>query len=111
MPRFFAGRLPDLNVGTNGGASCGPAMEAVVFAAAERAGYSAVLNGRFKGGYITRHYGRPAERIHAIQLELSQRTYMNEPPPFELREDLAARIRPAIRAMLDAYLKAATASA
>ena len=112
VPRFFAGRLPDLNVGTNGGASCGPAMEAVVFAAAERAaGYSAVLNGRFKGGYITRHYGRPAERIHAIQLELSQRTYMNEPPPFEFREDLAARIRPAIRAMLDTYLKAATASA
>jgi len=112
VPRFFAGRLPDLNVGTNSGASCAPAMEAVVLAVAERAaGYSAVLNGRFKGGYITRHYGRPAERIHAIQLELSQRTYMNEPPPFEFRDDLAARVRPAIRAMLDAYLKAAIASA
>jgi N-formylglutamate deformylase len=70
-----------------------------------------VLNGRFKGGYITRHYGRPAERIHAIQLELSQRTYMNEPPPFEFREDLAAGVRPVIRRMLEAYLKAATASA
>ncbi len=53
-----------------------------------------MLNGRFKGGYITRHYGRPAERIHAIQLELSQRTYMNEPLPFEFREDLAAKVRP-----------------
>jgi len=112
VPRFFPGRLPDLNVGTNGGASCAPALEAVVFAAAERAaGYTAVLNGRFKGGYITRRYGRPAERIHAVQLELSQRTYMNEPPPFEFREDLAAGVRPAIRRMLATYLQAATASA
>jgi N-formylglutamate deformylase len=112
VPRFFPGRLPDLNVGTNGGASCAPAIEATVFAAAARAaGYSAVLNGRFKGGYITRHYGRPAERIHAIQLELSQRTYMNEPPPFEFREDLAARVRPALRTMLETYLKAAVGAA
>ncbi len=112
VPRFFAGRLPDLNVGTNGGASCGPGIEAAVFAAAERAaGYSAVLNGRFKGGYITRHYGRPAERIHAVQLELSQRTYMNEPPPFEFRDDLAAQVRPALRRLLEVFLRAATASA
>jgi N-formylglutamate deformylase len=112
VPRFFSGRLPDLNVGTNGGASCAPAIEAAVFAAAERAaGYSAVLNGRFKGGHITRHYGRPAERIHAIQLELSQRTYMNEPPPFEFREDLAAQVRPALRRMLEIYLHAAAGAA
>ena len=112
VPRLFPGRLPDLNVGTNGGASCGPAIEAVVFAAAERAaGYTAVLNGRFKGGYITRRYGRPAERTHAVQLELSQRTYMNEPPPFEFREELAAGIRPVIHRMLESYLKAATGSA
>jgi N-formylglutamate deformylase len=112
VPRFFSGRLPDLNVGTNSSASCAPSMEAAVFAAARRApSYSSVLNGRFKGGYITRHYGRPAERIHAIQLELSQRTYMDEPPPFEFRDDLAAQIRPVIRTLLDAYLKAATASA
>jgi len=112
VPRFFAGRLPDLNVGTNSGLSCGPAVEAVVFAAADRAaGYTAVVNGRFKGGYITRHYGRPAERIHAIQLELSQRTYMNEPPPFEFRDDLAAQVRPVLRTMLETYLKAAAGCA
>ena len=112
VPRFFPGRLPDLNVGTNGGASCAAAMEAVVFAAAERAsGYTVVLNGRFKGGYITRHYGRPAERFHAVQLELSQRTYMNEPPPFEFREDLAAKIRPALRRMLEAFVRAAAGAA
>jgi len=112
VPRFFSGRLPDLNVGTNGGASCVPALEAVVFAAARRAaGYSSVLNGRFKGGYITRHYGRPAERIHAIQLELSQRTYMDEPPPFAFRDDLAAGIRPVLRTMLEVYLDAAAGAA
>jgi N-formylglutamate amidohydrolase len=80
-------------------------------AAARAAGYAAVLNGRFKGGYITRHYGRPAERIHAIQLELSQRTYMNEPPPFAFREDLAAKVRPVLQTMLETYLSAATGAA
>ncbi len=75
------------------------------------AGYSAVLNGRFKGGYITRAYGNPAQRVHAIQLELSQRTYMNEPPPFEFREDLAGRLRPALRRFLEVFLSAARASA
>ncbi|MGH8683554.1 MAG: N-formylglutamate deformylase [Burkholderiales bacterium] len=112
LPRFFAGRLPDLNFGTASGASCAPALEAAVFEEGRRAvGYSAVLNGRFKGGSITRAYGRPADRVHAIQLELSQRTYMNEPPPFEFREDLAGRLRPALRRFLEAFLSAATASA
>jgi N-formylglutamate deformylase len=112
LPRFFSGRLPDLNFGTAGGASCAPAIEAAVFEEARRAaGYSAVLNGRFKGGYITRAYGRPRDRVHAIQLELSQRTYMNEPPPFEFRDDLAARLRPALRRFLEAFLSSATVSA
>jgi N-formylglutamate deformylase len=112
LPRFFSGRLPDLNFGTASGASCASAIESAVFEEARRAvGYSAVLNGRFKGGYITRAYGRPASRIHAIQLELSQRTYMNEPPPFEFREDLAGRLRPWLRRCLDAFVSAATAFA
>jgi N-formylglutamate deformylase len=112
LPRFFSGRLPDLNFGTAGGASCAPSIQSAVFEEARRAaGYSAVLNGRFKGGYITRAYGRPAERVHAIQLELSQRTYMNEPPPFEFREDLAGPLRPVLRRFLETFLSAATASA
>jgi N-formylglutamate amidohydrolase len=65
-----------------------------------------VLNGRFKGGYITRRYGRPLEAIEAIQLELSQITYMNEDPPFSLREDLAAGVRPVLRRILEALLMA-----
>lgn len=112
LPRFFSGRLPDLNFGTASGGSCAPAVETAVFEEARRATrYTAVLNGRFKGGYITRAYGRPAERIHAIQLELSQRTYMNEPPPFEFREDLAGQLRPALRRFLEAFVNAVTASA
>ncbi len=112
LPRFFAGRLPDLNFGTAAGASCAPPIETAVFEEARRtSAYSAVLNGRFKGGYITRAYGRPADRVHAMQLELSQRTYMNEPAPFEFREDLAARLRPALRRFLEAFLSAAAASA
>jgi len=107
-PRFFAGRLPDLNIGTGGGGSAAPDLAArVVEAAAEAEGYSSVLNGRFKGGYITRHYGDPGEGIHAVQLELSEITYMNEQPPFEFREDLAARVRPQIRVLLEEFLRAA----
>jgi N-formylglutamate deformylase len=108
VPRFFAGRLPDLNLGTAGGASCAPVIEAAVanVARAPQA-YSSVLNGRFKGGYITRRYGRPDARVHAIQLELSQRAYMDEAPPFEFDEPRAARLRPHLRAMLESMLEAA----
>jgi N-formylglutamate deformylase len=108
VPRFFAGRLPDLNLGTAGGASCAGAIEEAVGAAAQRAtGYSAALNGRFTGGYITRRYGRPGERVHAIQLELAEITYMDEAPPFEFDEARAARLRPHLRAMLAAMVGAA----
>jgi formiminoglutamase len=68
------------------------------------AGYSHALDGRFKGGYITRSFGDPAERVHAVQLELSQITYMNEAPPFGFRDDLAAGIRPVLRRLLETVL-------
>lgn len=101
VPRLFNGKLPDLNLGTNGGASCAPDLgRRIATIAGNQARYSHVVNGRFKGGYITRHYGRPAEGVHAIQLELSQATYMNEDPPFAFREDLAAAIRPLLRQLL-----------
>ncbi len=77
VPRLFEGELPDLNFGTNDGASASDSLANRVVAAAAGQGFSQVLNGRFKGGFITRHYGRPGDGIHAIQLELAQRTYMN----------------------------------
>ena len=80
LPFLFEGRLPDLNLGTATGASCSPALQArleVVLLSAQ-AGYDWVANGRFKGGHITRHYGDPALGIDAVQLEISQRNYMDE---------------------------------
>ncbi len=77
VPRLFGGRLPDLNFGTNDGASCDAAVvERAMAAAGDR--FSHVLNGRFKGGFITRHYGAPADGVHAVQLEMAQRIYMDE---------------------------------
>jgi N-formylglutamate deformylase len=105
VPRLFDGRLPDINLGTADGAAAAADLAALlVETAGEAESYSSVLNGRFKGGYITRRYGRPAERIHAVQLELSQLTYMEEDAPFRFRDDLAAAVRPTLRAILQAML-------
>jgi N-formylglutamate deformylase len=79
VPRLFAGRLPDVNVGTNDGRSCASALGAGVMAVlSAQSTFSHVLNGRFKGGYITRHYGDPSRGVHAVQLELAQAAYMDE---------------------------------
>lgn len=80
IPRLFDGELPNLNFGTNGGASCSPGLIARLEAVAATSDYTHVTNGRFKGGYITRHYGRPNDGVHAVQLELAQRTYILEAP-------------------------------
>jgi N-formylglutamate deformylase len=102
VPRFFEGKLPDLNLGTAGGQSCGPGIGEALLKSVE--GYSAVLNGRFKGGYITRRYGNPAERIHAVQLELSEATYMDERSPYAFREALARKLRPQLRTFLELFM-------
>jgi N-formylglutamate deformylase len=108
VPRFFAGRLPDLNLGTAGGRSCAAGIAEPVAAATRSArGYTSVLNGRFTGGYITRRYGQPNARVHAIQLELAEITYMDETPPFAFDPAHAARLRPVLRAMLERMLEAA----
>jgi len=83
VPRFFAGRLPDLNLGTADGASCAPTVQAAAGVALAGAGaFTSVVNGRFKGGYVTRHYGQPARGVHALQLEIAQACYMDESPPY-----------------------------
>jgi len=121
VPRFFEGRLPDLNLGSGGGTSADPGLIAALAgvlaqvapgqaarsatgqaaeSATGQAGYSHAVDGRFKGGYITRHYGAPRDAIDALQLELSQITYMDESPPYGFREDLAGSIRPLLRHLL-----------
>ena len=105
LPRFFDGLLPDLNLGTADGASCDPALAAELLRIAEAAdGYTAVLNGRFKGGYITRRYGDPAHGVQAVQLEMTQCSYMQESPPFDYLPALAAQVQPLVRRMLEAVL-------
>ena len=102
LPRFFQGRLPDLNVGTADGKSCAAGVGEALAKAVEE--YSVALNGRFKGGYITRHYGDPANVVHAVQLELSEITYMDEKPPYAFRDDLARRLQPQLRTLLELFL-------
>ena len=105
LPRFFDGKLPDLNLGTADGASCAPELAAQLLQIAQAApGYTAVLNGRFKGGYITRHYGQPAQNIHAVQLEMTQCSYMQEALPFDYLPEVAAGVQPHLRKMLEAAL-------
>ncbi|WP_165185664.1 N-formylglutamate deformylase [Caulobacter soli] len=78
-PRLFDGELPQFNIGTNSGAACDPALTRAVEAACDGAGLSRVTNGRFKGGWITRHYGQPGQGVHAVQMELACRGYIDEP--------------------------------
>ena len=104
VPFLFEGRLPDLNLGTAAGASCSPVLqsrlEAVLVSQDE---YDWVANGRFKGGHITRHYGDPGNGIDAVQLEISQRNYMDE-TSFDWDEGKAARLQRVLRALLEAAL-------
>ena len=103
VPRFFDGKLPDLNFGTADGASCDPGLAcAVVDLARAQHQFTVALNGRFKGGHITRHYGQPQQRVHAIQLEMCQCLYMDEAAPFAFRPDLAAQVQPLLQNMMQA---------
>lgn len=105
VPFLFDGRLPDFNLGTAAGASCSPELqrrlEAVLSAQKK---YTFVSNGRFKGGYITRHYADPAHGIDAVQLELAQLNYMNE-ESFEYSTPAAQQVQTLIHALLEACLE------
>jgi len=108
IPFLFEGRLPDLNIGTNGGVTCAPELQAICADVAAASPFSAVVNGRFKGGWTTRHYGAPETGRHAIQLEIAQDAYMVESPPWDWAEDKASRLRATLKPML-ARLAAALA--
>jgi N-formylglutamate deformylase len=102
LPWLFDGRVWDLNLGTVDGASCAPTLRAALVAVLEgQARYSQVADGRFKGGHITRHYGRPAEGIHTIQLEMCWRCYMHESPPYAYDEARAAEVTPLLRQLIE----------
>jgi N-formylglutamate deformylase len=117
IPRLFDGVLPHFNIGTNGGDSCARALTGVVEAACATTPFSRVTDGRFKGGWITRHYGRPSEGIHAIQMELACRGYMTEPPgpatpenwPVAYDQNQAAPMCAALRRILEGCLAFASA--
>lgn len=106
VPRLFKGRLPDINLGTNDGASCTPALAQRLTQCCEaQSGFSWVLNGHFKGGYITRAYGKPEENQHALQLELAQCNYMDESAPFAWRADKAQRVQPLLKQLIETMLQ------
>jgi len=103
-PFLFEGRLPDFNLGTSDGRSCSPALqERLASVLAEQQDHDFVVNGRFKGGYITRHYGDPAHGIEAVQLEISQRIYMDE-GTFAWDDTRAARTQDVLQSLLQATL-------
>ncbi len=105
VPFLFEGRLPDFNLGTAAGTSCSPQLQQRLQAVLQgQGGYSFVSNGRFKGGYITRHYADPANQIDAVQLELSQRNYMDE-DTWEYRPERAQAVERVIRKLLEVVLE------
>lgn len=95
IPFLFEGTLPDFNIGTDNGKTCDVAIQnAAVDVALNAEGYTSILNGRFKGGWTTRHYGQPETGVHAIQMELAQSTHLTtERPPFAYDEAKAAKLR------------------
>lgn len=104
IPRLFEGTLPVFSIGTNGGAAADRGLAEAVALACLPTGESLVLDGRFRGGWITRSHGRPAEGVHAVQMELAQRFYMDEADPADPRPDRFARAQHALRAAVSAAL-------
>lgn len=104
VPFLFEGRLPDFNLGTSGGESCSVVLQSrLVAVLAAQGDHTYIVNGRFKGGYITRHYGEPKQDVEAVQLELAQINYMDE-DSFEYLEDRATRTQVVLRKLLEACL-------
>jgi N-formylglutamate deformylase len=101
LPWLFEGRLPDMNLGTVEGRSCAPTLRTAVAAVFEQQrGYSHVVDGRFKGGHITRGHGRPQDGVHAVQLEMAWRAYMDEAPPYAWHEAKAAAVQPLLQRLV-----------
>jgi N-formylglutamate deformylase len=105
VPWLFEGRLPDLNLGTVNGSSAAPTLrDALAQVLANQSSFSHVVDGRFRGGHITRHYGRPLIGWHAIQLEMCWSTYMAEQPPYVRDEARAERVRPLLQQLVQTMI-------
>ncbi|MBI1366363.1 MAG: N-formylglutamate deformylase [Alphaproteobacteria bacterium] len=111
IPYLFGGELPVFNIGTNDGTACHPKIESAVRDICAASGERWVLNGRFKGGWTTRHYGNPSESVHAIQMELAQRAYMRETPPWDYEEEKAEALRKTLKRVLSAIAEIAESGA
>jgi N-formylglutamate deformylase len=107
VPRLFEGTLPTFNLGTNDGRSCHAGIRQAGIAALSACGETFVADGRFKGGWITRHHGQPARNVHAVQMEIAQIAYMDETPPWTFRPERAARTQAVLDAVITALLPAA----
>ena len=106
LPWLFEGRLSDLNLGTLSGASCAPDLRARLAGVLQaQTSFTQVVDGRFKGGYITRHFGQPIEGVHAVQLEICWSCYMHEQPPFALDPQRAARLQPVLHSLVKTMLE------
>ncbi len=106
LPWLFDGQLPDLNLGTAGGTSCAPGLRgALAQVLSGQRSHTHVVDGRFKGGHITRHYGRPELGVHAIQLEMCWRCYMPERAPYTYDAALASGVQPVLRQLVDTMLR------
>ena len=115
IPRLFEGVLPNFNIGTNNGGTCSAALTSAIEAACDETGFTRVTNGRFRGGYTTRHYGRPTEGVHAVQMELACRGYMREPLsaiqgewPTPYDEEVSGPMRTVLTHVLQACLRFAS---
>ena len=105
LPRFFAGKLPDLNLGTADGKSCARPLEARAAAVlSQAAGFTHVVNGRFKGGYITRRYGNPGDGVHAVQLEMAMSAYLDEAGPERYDRARAAKLVAVLERLVGALI-------
>ena len=115
IPRLFEGTLPNFNIGTNNGTTCAPALTSAIEAVCDETGFTRVTNGRFRGGYTTRRYGKPTDGVHAVQMELACRGYMREPFsvtqgewPTKYDEDVAGPMRTVLTHVLQSCIRFAS---
>lgn len=104
VPRLFPGTLPDLNLGTVNGVSCASGLQSAIASVMQMSGFTQIVNGRFIGGHITRHYGRPSENVHAVQMEKGQDCHLMDDGSNRLDPPKVAKLKPVLRRIAEAML-------